>query len=441
MSEHWKQLQDRAQNEGKTSYQLLDEIDKRNKTKNLDKESSKPSNPISYSKSGRKSPQHKAFSKPPRYNLRRKSPPPPALTMEQLEKNNTNTDKRSRNISPPVNSISPPVNSISPQHNTMYNETIQHIIDTIKILVYQNRALICGPFNLQDIRKIKLDLPQYIDILINGKNMRDFMYNLSQFLKTTISSYKVEHISRGNIKNIIEQTHDLQNYSSTHDGTEIYVHIVKISNPESQLVCEIRFIILDNEKTKTVKDYIIPLHIPEGLYCAEHLHLTNDGLDRYNIDYSSSPLDYIMNNYESKIISLMPKINDFDYTKIAQYMKKIINTNYESPYSYEFDIFNTMPMHKKSDFWLCNKEIKDSDSCCTKCTIGLKGFTQNSYNRYVITKCCKKKYHIECMEMNYYPLFEAMHLYSYLLCDCGYTNIDEYSCNSRLLLALYKNYY
>ena len=91
MSEHWKELPNRAKNEKKTSYELLAEIDKKNETKNLDKESSKPSNPISYSnsnsKSGRKSPQHKAFSKPPRY-LRR-SPPPPALTMEQLEITNT----------------------------------------------------------------------------------------------------------------------------------------------------------------------------------------------------------------------------------------------------------------------------------------------------------------------------------------------------------------
>jgi hypothetical protein len=138
----------------------------------------------------------------------------------------------------------------------------------------------------------------------------------------------------------------------------------------------------------------------------------------------------------------MPKLNDYDYFKMANYIKKMMsipsipNAN-ENAYIYEFDIFNTI--HKKSDYWLSNKNKEDHvPHCCQKCNVEI-----STNARYVIAKCCHKKYHIECMEMNYYPLMNTNYPkpFSYLVCDCGCAIIDENNCNSRLLLALYKNYY
>jgi len=352
----------------------------------------------------------------------------------------------------------------------------KHIITKIKELVFQNSSLICGGFNSQQFvinefykafqhyiisyehsnnmkftshqlnylfidesispeTKKRLDLQKSIEILTTGNRMNSFIDSINHYFTNVYSPYNIEHINKGNIKTIVEQAHALQHYSHNHDGNELFLHIVKISIPEYSIVFEVRFLILENEKRKLDKSYVIPLYIPEGLYDAEHLHITNNGNDVYSIQHSSSTIEYVVNNINMDIVSLMPKLNDYEYTKIAKYINKIISTSTENPYLYEFDIFNTI--HKKSDFFLCNKNKEEHEPhSCEKC---------NSYistnARYVIAKCCKKKYHIECMEMNYYPLVEVMHLYSYLLCDCGCTIIDETSSNSRLLLALFRNYY
>ena len=50
-----------------------------------------------------------------------------------------------------------------------------------------------------------------------------------------ISAYKVEHFNRGNIKTVVDSTHELQNYSQNHDGNEIYLHIVKIQSSMQSL--------------------------------------------------------------------------------------------------------------------------------------------------------------------------------------------------------------
>jgi hypothetical protein len=387
-------------------------------------------------------------------------------------------------ISPDTIQITPL--AISPLAIFTHKYNLQkHIITTIKELVFQHSSLICGSFNSQQFvineyykafhpyiisyelsnnmkltrqqinylfidetinpeTKGRIDLQKSIEILTTGNKMNSFIDSINQCFNIVKGPYKIEHINRGNIKTVVELTHDLQHYSHNHNGNEIYLHIVKISIPEYNIVFEVRFLILENEKLKLDNSYVIPLqlHIPEGLYDAEHLHVTNNGHDVYNIQYSSSPIDFIINNINMKIVSLMPKLNDYDYKKITQYISEIIPTNLESLYIYEFDIFNTI--HKKSDFWLCNKnkEVKtehnQEHSCnkCNKCNVDI-----STNSRYVITKCCHKKYHIECMEMNYYTKLDTRYLYSYLLCDCGCLIIDENACNSRLLVALYKNYY
>ena len=366
----------------------------------------------------------------------------------------------------------------------------KNLINTIKALVFQNSCLICGIFNSQQFiideyfktflnyimyyefhnnikftsqqinnlfmdesfspeTKQRLELQNSIEILTTVNRMKPFIDSITQYfgntMQNTIPTYKVEHINKGNIKNLIDQTNDLQIYFNTHNDMELYLHIVKISIPEHNVIFEIRFLILDNEKTKIDKSYMISLYIPRGLYHAENLHITNNGNDMYDIQHSSSSINYIINNINMKIVSLMPKINDYDFKKISKYVLQIMNTN-SNFCIYEFDFFNTM--HKKSDFWLCNKNkeenavqdtqapqtIHDTTHVCNKCNINI-----STNAKYVISKCCHKKYHIECMEMNYYPNINIKN--SYLLCDCGFSCIDENECNSKLLIALYKNYY
>jgi hypothetical protein len=402
------------------------------------------------------------------------------------------TPRSSVSVSPtPMSPMTPmtPMTPMSPVSLYTYKYNLhKNIINTIKELVFQHSALICGAFNSQQFvineyykmfqsyilsyqlynnmtftsqqinnlfmdeaispeSKIRLDLQNYLEILTTSDRMNSFIDSINKSFTNIICSCKIEHINRGNIKTIIEHSHDLQFYSQNHDGNEIYLHIVKISIPEHSIVFEIRFLILDNEKLKLDKSYVIPLYIPEGLYDAEHLHVTNNGHDVYNIQYSSSSIDYIVNNINMKLVSLMPKINDYDYTKMAKYIKKMmpipnIPTTTESSYNYEFDIFNTI--HKKSDFWLSNKNKEgyqehnqehNQEHVCQKCDVVI-----STNARYVIAKCCYKKYHIECMEMNYYPQYDGIHTYSYLVCDCGCSIIDENSCNSRLLIAFYRNY-
>ena len=358
----------------------------------------------------------------------------------------------------------------------------KHIINTIKELVFHYSSLICGTFNSQQFvidennkvfhhyilsyelnnamkltshqinylfidetispeSKTRLNLQKSIEIITTSDRMNSFIDSINQCFTNVIYAYKVEHMNRGNIKQLVDSTHELQNYSSNHDGNEIYLHIVKISIPEYHILFEVRFLILDNEKTKLDKTYIIPLCIPEGLYDAEHLNVTNNGRDSYTVQHSNSSIEFIVNNINMQIVSLMPKLNDYDYTKMGQYINKIMpistEPNTTSPYIYEFDIFNTI--HKKSDFWLYNKIKEDSqvhtqEHSCQKCNVDI-----STNARYVIAKCCHKKYHIECMEMNYYPYCNGV--YSYLICDCGCTIIDENSCNSKLLIALYRHYY
>ena len=394
---------------------------------------------------------------------------------------------RSVSISPesmsPV-SISPsPMTPMTPVSLFAHKYNLhKHIINTLKELVFHHSSLICGAFNSQQFiineyykvfqgyilsyelynnmkftsqhihtlfmdetispeSKLRLDLQMSMEILTTSDKMNSFIDSINQYFTNVMSPspYKIEHINRGNIKTIIEQSHDLHLYSQNHDGNEIFLHIVKISIPEYPIVFEVRFLILDNEKSKVDKSYVIPLSIPEGLYDAEHLHITNNGHDVYHSHYSSSSIEYNVNNINMKRVSLMPKLNDYDYTKMAKYINKMMPipsnpSNSVNPYNYEFDIFNIL--HKKSDFWLTNKNKEEHiPHSCEKCNVEI-----STNARYVITKCCHKKYHIECMEMNYYPYGDSINPYSYLVCDCSFTIIDENSCNSRLLLALYRNY-
>lgn len=347
------------------------------------------------------------------------------------------------------------------------------LINIVKSLVYNNNALICGTFNSQQliineykiafmnymkdyeinskttftdeilndlfmdenmfpdtIKRIKLQ--DKIDILIKHDNFNSMINSIFAML----CNYKLFYYNKGNIKNIVDKEHELQLYSNNNDGTEIFLHTIKIISPDNAITFEVHFIVLDNEKTKTNKSYQIPLYIPPGLYKQEHLHIINNGIDNFSIQYSSSQIEYIINNLNMKITSLMPIQNDYDYNKIAKYISKIttkmngIHTGSQAQHSYmyEFDIYNTI--HTKSDFWLTNKILSNTNNtCCFKCNVNIY-----KHSKYVIAKCCNNNYHIECMEMNYF----TKGFYTYLMCDCGSLGIDENASNSRLLLALYK---
>jgi hypothetical protein len=378
------------------------------------------------------------------------------------------------------------------------------IINILKNLVFQNKGLICGSFNSQQLiineytksfmnqikfynttnnfnnfnvtdeqinnlftndlilpeTKERLKLQLSMEILISYSNFISFIDTMKHYFDNDISVktyYKLEYINKGNMKDNIDKSNDLYLYNT--NGNQIYLYIVKIFDIIYNTIFEVKFIVLYNEtvekdakgensdkdkdKDKDKDNNPIALCIPPGLYQSEHLHITNNGNDVLNIQYSSSSLEYIVNNMNMKIISLLPKLNDYNYTKISKYIYEIMKCYNE--YLFEFDIYNTI--HKKSDFWLCNVQIEKEPKIntvthterskynilyCNKCNIVISKNT-----KYVIAKCCNKEYHIECMEINYYQ----SDFYTYLLCDCGCNSIDENSCNNRLLMALYKNYY
>ena len=361
--------------------------------------------------------------------------------------------------------------TVSNKH--VYN-THLHIINIIKHLVFRNSSLICGYFNskqltideytksfmhqiksYQQINNVnftdeqiidlfmnelvlpetikRLQLQSSMDILISHSNFINFINNTQTYFNPSVKqNYKLEFINKGKLKDNIDKTNDLNLYNM--DGNEIFLNMIKISELKYNISFEIHFIVLYNDKSLADQSYIIPLNIPYGLYNTEDLHITNNGHDEICIQNSSSSMTYIVNNKNMNIISIMPKLNDTDYTKLALYILQVMTTN--NTYLLEFDIFNTI--HKKSDFWLTNKNTENDPTgvlnCnkCTKCTINISKNT-----KYVISKCCHKEYHIECMEMNYYTIDH----YMYLVCDCGCAIIDENNCNDNLLLALYKHYY
>ena len=84
---------------------------------------------------------------------------------------------------------------------------------------------------------------------------------------------------------------------------------------------------------------------------------------------------------------------------------------------------------------LTNKLVS-KDSLCEKCD----GCIMIN-SKYVIAKCCKKLYHIECMDMNYIRNIHYKNIHSYFICDCGFSNNDSFNCNTDLLHKLYTGYY
>jgi len=378
----------------------------------------------------------------------------------------------------------PHINQTVKVFNKFEYYTQSQLIHFIKHLVYQHSALICGAFNTHQLtisehtnsfmyqiknyqqinsinltesqindffinelvlpeNKQRLNLQSSMDILISHSNFINFIINLKTYFNTPLKqNYKLEYINKGILKYNNEDTNNIEYYNTI--GNKIYLHVVKFFEETYNISFEINFIILHNDKTILDKSYIIPLIIPFGLYDTENLYITNNGVNEIYMQHSSSSLTYIINNINMNIVSIMPKINDPDYTKLALYILQIMSVSSNTSYLFEFDIFNTI--HKKSDFWLTNKksenkcldtDVNDANNAnnaltCTKCTINI-----STNSKYVIAKCCHKEYHIECMEMNYY----VRDYYMYLVCDCGCAIIDENSCNDKLLHALYKHYY
>jgi hypothetical protein len=282
---------------------------------------------------------------------------------------------------------------------------------------------------------IRMDLPNTMDILITKDFLQHFLnsiktifeqntYNFNHNFKT---NYKIEYVDKGYIKDNCDANNELKSY--THHGNKLSLYVVKIIEPVYNNMFELHFIVFENEKTKTEPSYIIDLHIPYGLYSVEHLYLTNNGYDAFHMQYTKSSLDDIYYKIKNNIVSLFPKYNDNDYIQLSKYVFALFKKLNKSNYMLEFDMFNKT--HSKSDFIITNKEILNNFTKCNKCN-----FCISKNSKYVISKCCSKFYHIECMEFNYYN----NNTHSYLSCDCGFYKIDENSCNSKLLCALYKHY-
>ena len=380
----------------------------------------------------------------------------PVLTKKELESESTNITP----VSSLVSSLVSSPDSILPENTKYIYKHIYlaqlKIINILKCLVFQNMSLICGYFNSEQLMineytkyfmcqikhyqtlnneiftseqiedlflnesiypetKNRLNVQSAMDILISYPNFIHFINNLKTYFQ---SNYKLEYSTKGNYQ---------------------FSNIVKIFDCINNINFEVQFIVLFNETENGIAK-IVPLQIPYGFYNLENLYLTNDGCDKFAIQYSSSSLTYIINNLTMKNISIMPMLNDSDYTQLAKYVLYLLQINDHNNYNnynkyneyneymYEFDIFNTI--HSKSDFWLTNKNTSYTSCKCCKCNTNI-----NKNTKYVISKCCNKEYHIECMEMNY----SRKGFYTYLMCECGSDSIDENNSNSKLLIALYKN--
>ena len=154
------------------------------------------------------------------------------------------------------------------------------IINILKHLVFQNKGLICGSFNAQQLTineytksfmnqlkfyhtiiinnsennsdsnsslnitdeqindlfmnelvlpdtKKRLKLQSSMEILISYPNFINFINNMKHYFDNeTSTNYKLEYINRGNMKDNVDKTSDLYLYNT--DWNQIYLNIVKI---------------------------------------------------------------------------------------------------------------------------------------------------------------------------------------------------------------------
>jgi len=428
--------------------------------------------------------------------------PKPVLTKTELESNNEievkieNTNTNDNIITNTINK-----NTTCSENDTIlkhyiininsYNSKC-YIINTIKALVFQNYAFISGDFNTQQFTIAKhidkfttlitnyeknnniklthdkiynlfidesifpetnkrLQLQKSMDILINKNKFINFIKDIKSYFFN--SNYKLNYENKGNFKNS-----DLKNTILFENDIDIYLHIINIIDLINNTSFKINLLIMENKKKENDSNYVLPLNIPYGLYNSEHLYITNNGNDSLNNQYGKSTIQDIKDNIDKHIISLIPKINDMNYDKLVKYAyNSITSLSSENKYMFEFDLlinkinnsyynkesnenkkketYYLQNTHKKSDFLLTNKLVS-KDSLCVKCDGCI-----NTTSKYVIAKCCKKLYHIECMDMNYIPNIYYKNIHSYFICDCGFSNNDYFNCNTDLLHKLYIDYY
>jgi hypothetical protein len=408
--------------------------------------------------------------------------PKPVLTKTELESNND------------IKLIDSPEVKIETANVNinLYNSKC-YIITTIKAIVFQNYAFISGDFNTQqfiiakNIDKFttlitnyeknnnniklshdqiynlftdesifpetnkRLQLQKSMDIIINKNKFLNFIKDIKSYFYN--NNYKLNYENKGNFKNSA-----FKNTILFEDDINIYLHIITIIDLVNNTSFNINLIIMENKKKENDSNYVLPLNIPYGLYDSEHLYITNNGNDTLNIHYGKSTIQDIKHNIDETIISLIPKVNDMKYDKLVKYAyNSITSLSSENKYMFEFDLlinkinnsyynkesnenkkketYYLQNTHKKSDFLLTNKLVS-KDSLCVKCDCCIM-----INSKYVIAKCCKKLYHIECMDMNYIPNIYYKNIHSYFICDCGFSNNDYFNCNTDLLHKLYIDYY
>lgn len=422
----------------------------------------------------------------------------PVLTKTELESNNNIKLIDSPEVKIETNSV----NSGSETNTILKTVSINinsynskcYIITTIKAIVFQNYAFISGDFNTQqfiiakNIDKFttlitnyeknnnnniklahdqiynlfidesifpetnkRLQLQKSMDILINKNKFLNFIKDIKSYFYN--NNYKLNYENKGNFKNSA-----LKNNILFEADINIYLHIITIIDLVNNNSFKLNLLIMENKKKENDSNYVLPLNIPYGLYDSEHLYITNNGNDTLNIHYGKSTIQNIKNNIDENIISLIPKVNDMNYDKLVKYAyNNITGLSSENKYMFEFDLlinkinnsyynkesnennqketYYLQNTHKKSDFLLTNKLVS-KDSLCVKCDGCI-----NTTSKYVIAKCCKKLYHIECMNMNYIPNIQYKNIHSYFICDCGFSNNDYFNCNTDLLHKLYIDYY
>lgn len=379
--------------------------------------------------------------------------------------------------------------SFSDFYNNKYTNKL-YIIKIIKHLVFQYDSLILGSFNSLElsINKVTKEFNDYIkqyektnnvklsdnniyklflddtifpktnkrlilqnsmDIIIHKHNIIEFIEGLKYYFTNSDNNnnYSISYLKKGKINEINKNNIVVCKY------TNIDIYVYTITDLINNFIFKINFIIIEN-KLKINKTIELPLVIPYGLYNSEHLYITNDGNDKFEMAYGNSSCSYICDNIDNNIVAIMPKYNDVNYNNLCSYiinMMKLLPEN--NLYIFEVDLlinshiilqnfenYNNINqkslihnIHKKSEFWISNR-ILSKDVLCVMCDSNI---SKNS--NYVIAKCCDKIYHIECMELNYIPTIHNVSSNYNFICDCGFITIDYNNCNSTFLHNFYIN--
>jgi len=290
------------------------------------------------------------------------------------------------------------------------------------------------PSNFKNTQK----LSNHIEIMFHSSKYGQFLQNIYRaFAK---AGYSLEEKHKGDITKIPE-------YSSLILEAEIMflstINItVKTEDDKPYITIKLNIFITN------IPEYV-PLVIPYGLLTTEKSYMIMYYDAKRNLKYEmqqgiADTRECIM-KIKNNITTYMPNYN---YSKLSELLKSVGSSSYKI----DFNLSNG----KYSDFAITNIHSKHTTSmppCCSKCSteimsseltqickVPIQNPIQNplqnpSYIKYknykhVITKCCARNYHFDCLFENYVEdgNFKCDH--------CGIIVPDTLGRNKEILMCL-----